>query len=460
MRPSPDGLVIRSLRSVGLTRSQLAGIAAASAVATALIIASAMGRTGAQSAVLAALQRRIVVHATRSGAVASALSAGDAGGAATDAGTSPTQNASSTPAPDSSASSAASSSSAGGTGPDSTAATGSSAPTSTGATTAPAPATPAAPTPSKTKHVFVIAVSTTDFQAAFGRDSVATYLDRTLRPLGTLLSGYHTLGDAQLPDYIAMTSGQAPNADTEHGCATYSEFAPTAKPAADGQVPGTGCVYPNTMLTIGDQVTSSALRWKAYIEDMGSAPCRHPNSNTLDPTQLAAAADQYATAHNPFVYYHSLLDLGDCMTDDVALDQLPADLKSASETPSYSFLAPGRCEDVTALTCPGGQPGGLRATDAFLAQWVPLILHSAAYRHDGALIIAFTAAGPSPAHSSPVRTGALVISRFAKAGAIIRTAYDPYSVLRSAEDLLGFTPLAHATHASSFVTSALRAAVR
>jgi len=47
-----------------------------------------------------------------------------------------------------------------------------------------------------------------------------------------------------------------------------------------------------------------------------------------------------------------------------------------------------------------------------------------------------------------------------KAGAIIRAAYSPYAVLRSVEDLLGFTPLAHAAHAASFAASVLPAAVR
>ena len=452
--------MIRSLRSVRLSRSQLAAIAVASAVATALIIASAMGRTGAESAVLAALHRRVVVHRTPVSAAPSALTAPDTAGAGSGASApSPTQDASAAPAPDASASSGASSSSPGATTSNTSAGSGG-ATNSTGTTT-PAAATPAAPKPSKAKHVFVIAVSTTDFRAAFGRGSVETYLNRTLRPLGTLLSGYHTLGEAPLPDAIAMTSGQAPNADTERGCATYSEFAGTAKPAADGQVPGAGCVYPNTMLTIGDQVTSSALRWKAYIEAMGSAPCRHPNSNAPDPSQLAAPPDQYSTPHNPFVYYHSLLDLGDCMSDDVALDQLPGDLKHAATTPSYTYIAPGLCEDAEALTCPDGQPGGLRATDAFLARWVPVILASAAYRRDGALIIAFTGSGaPSAAPRRPVQTGALVISRFATAGATSRAAYNPYSVLRSVEDLLGFTPLAHAAHAISFAASVLRAAVR
>ncbi len=449
--------MIRSLRAVRLSRSQLAAVAVSSAVATALIIASAMGRTGAESAALAALHRRAVVREipTRAPAAVSATATTGTGAPAS----TPTQNASATPASDSSATSGASSSSPVMTASDSTAGGGGTV--TPGTTTTTPPATPAAPKPSKVKHVFVITVPSTDYQATFGQASVATYLNRTLRPLGTLLSGYDTLGGTGLPDGIAMTSGQAPNADTERGCATYAEFATTAHPAADGQVPGTGCVYPNTMLTIGDQVTSSALRWKAYIEAMGSAPCRHPNSNTPDPTQLAAPADQYSTPHNPFVYYHSLLDLGDCMSNDVALDQLPADLKHAATTPSYSYLAPGLCEDVTALTCPDGRPGGLRASDTFLAQWVPLILRSAAYRRDGALIIAFTAPGaPSSAPGRPVQIGALVVSRFAKAGATSRAAYTPYSVLRSVEDLLGFTPLAHAAHAASFAASVLPAAVR
>jgi len=449
--------VIRSLRAVRLSRSQLAAIAVASAVATALIIASAMGRTGAESAVLASLHRRTVVDEIPASAPAAVTTTDTAGAGAS--APSPTQNGSATPASDASAASGASSSLSGTTASDSTAGGGGSTSTA-GTTTTPAAATPAAPKASKAKHVFVIAVPSTDYQATFGQSSVATYLNRTLRPLGTLLSGYRTLGSTGLPDAIAMTSGQAPNASTEHGCATYAEFATTAKPAADGQVPGAGCVYPNTMLTIGDQVTSSALRWKAYIEAMGSAPCRHPNSNTPDPTQLAAPVDQYSTPHNPFVYYHSLLDLGDCMSDDVALDQLPTDLKRAATTPSYSYIAPGLCVDATTLTCPDGQPGGLRAADAFLAQWVPLILQSAAYRRDGAVIIALTSPGaPSSAHSRPVQVGALVLSRFAKAGATSRAPYNPYSVLRSAEDLLGFTPLAHAAHAASFAASALRAAV-
>ena len=72
--------------------------------------------------------------------------------------------------------------------------------------------------------MFVIALTTGSYRAAFGPGSVAHYLNGTLRRRGTLLSGYRTLGDTELPDYLAMVSGQAPNADTRSDCAIYSEF--------------------------------------------------------------------------------------------------------------------------------------------------------------------------------------------------------------------------------------------
>jgi hypothetical protein len=208
---------------------------------------------------------------------------------------------------------------------------------------------------------------------------------------------------------------------------------------------------------------------------MGSSTCVHPNSNALDDTPLAGAGSQYATRHNPFIYFHSLLDLGDCSSDDVTLDRLPIDLRSVSKTPSYAFISPGACDDASVPACPAttsssspgpsttapDQPGGLVAEDAFLKLWVPKILRSPAYRRDGALMIVFTATAPAGGHAAPqhpVRTGALILSRYAKAGATLSGAYDPYSVLRTAEELFGYTLLAHARDAKSFLASALSGA--
>jgi hypothetical protein len=442
--------MIRSLQTIRLTRPQLAAVATLSAVATALIIASAMGRSSVQSAVLAALQRRVVIH--RLTAVASSRGAGSGPPSSSPVAESPAASGASSAGPSPSAPPAASPGpSVSSPGPPAVPAT------ATAPATATSTAGPKAVRKYRVKHVFIIALSTPSYQAAFGAQSVARYLTGTLEPKGTLLSGYRTLGGGGIPDYLAMVSGQPPNSDTRAGCLSYADFPAGARPAANGQLPGSGCVYPNTVLTVGDQVTAAGGPWKAYLDDMGTAACIHPNSGAADDTALPFSGAQYDTRHNPFIYFHSLLDLGDCASDAVALDQLPGDLRSESKTPSYAYIAPGLCDDASAQTCPDGAPAGLAGEDAFLKLWVPRILGSPAYRQDSALIVAFTTGAPASgaAAQGPVRTGALVISRYGAPGHTLVRAYDSYSLLRSVDDLLGFKPLVNAAKARSFVAGAL-----
>jgi hypothetical protein len=85
------------------------------------------------------------------------------------------------------------------------------------------------------------------------------------------------------------------------------------------QAIGNGCVYPSSIKTLPDQLDAAGKTWRAYMEDMGNDPnreassCGHPVLNTNDLTQAAEApsasvplGDQYASRHNPFVYFHSI----------------------------------------------------------------------------------------------------------------------------------------------------------
>jgi hypothetical protein len=224
-------------------------------------------------------------------------------------------------------------------------------------------------------------------------------------------------------------------------------------------VAGDGCVYPNSVISIGDQVDSGRLSWKAYVQDLGKLPCIHPNDGAADDVALAGAGPDYDTRHNPFIYFHSLLDLGGCSTNDLDLSRLDAALKTVGSTPNYAFVAPGVCEDTTPpVTCPTTAPTGLAAEDGFLKAVVPKILTSPAYKQDGALIITFAASGAPAALKGPIQTGALVLSRYAVAGRTLAATYDPYSVLRTVEDVFAFKPLGAAAKAKSFATSALPSA--
>ena len=129
---------------------------------------------------------------------------------------------------------------------------------------------------------------------------------------------------------------------------------------------------------------------RAYTGDMGNDPAResrtcggHPILNAVDHTQSAeapssalASGDQYAARHNPFVYFHSIIDSPRCDQNVVSLDRLSSDLQSEWTTPDFVFVTPNLCDDGHDGPCVTGQPGRLVSADAFLQKWVPQIMAS------------------------------------------------------------------------------------
>jgi hypothetical protein len=320
------------------------------------------------------------------------------------------------------------------------------------------------------RHAFVIVLENEDEASAFGPASPAPYLAHTLTAQGAFVPGYYGIGHASLDNYLAMVSGQAPTMVTQADCPLFVDVLP-GLPVADGQVLGQGCVYPSGVVTIANQLTVAGLSWKGYMEDMGDDPardggttCAHPAIGAPDRSQQASATDQYAARHNPFVYFHSLIDdPAQCPVRDVPLTGLAGDLASARTTPNLAFITPDLCHDGHDATCADGGPGGLPAADAFLREWVPRITASAAFRRDGLLIVTFDEAAsdssaccgevagpntPAPGGQSGGpgggRTGAVLLSPFIAPGTTTSQQYNHYSLLRSLEDLFGLSHLGYA----------------
>ncbi len=320
---------------------------------------------------------------------------------------------------------------------------------------------PAAPPP--IRHVFIIVLENRGFDETFGSSSLAPYLARTLTGQGQLLRQYYGIGHASLDNYLAMVSGQAPNVVTQNDCFFYVDVVPGTQTSFFGQTLGQGCVYPAPAMTVADQLAEKGATWKAYMQDMRS-PCRHPDLNSADGMVQARLGDQYATRHNPFVYFHSLLDSGDCLAHDVDLSQLQTDLGSAATTPNYAFITPNLCEDGHDAPCIDGRPGGLATADQFLQTWVPRILGSPAWGEGSLVIVVFdearsgdataccnempglNTANPGGGTVGPGggRTGAVMISQFIKPGSVNDTPYNHYALLRSIEDLFALPHLGFA----------------
>ena len=319
-------------------------------------------------------------------------------------------------------------------------------------------------------HVFIIELENKGFDKTWGTGSQATFLNGTLRPKGQLLTQYYGIGHASLDNYIAEISGQSPNPDTQADCGTFSNFASTGT-GDNGQELGRGCVYPTNVRTISDQLTDPTIAktWRTYQEDIGNSTtgepktCRHPAIGATDTTEGARNGDQYATKHNPFMYFHTIIDnQPSCDAHVVGLDALSGDLGSEATTSNYTFITPNLCHDGHDSPCVDGQPGGLVSADQFLQTVVPGILASPAYADDGLLIITFDEADggdasgccntpPSPNTSNPGgsgpgggRIGALLISPQIAAGTQNGTPYNHYALLCSIENLFGLTHLGFA----------------
>jgi phosphatidylinositol-3-phosphatase len=376
----------------------------------------------------------------------------------------------------------------------------------------------------KIGHVFVIVLENEGFDVTFGPNSLAPFLSKTLPSQGVMLNQYYGTGHVSLDNYIAMVSGQSSTVQTRVDCTIYQDFSLTSI-TPDGQAAGTGCVYPAQIKTVADQLKAAGRTWRGYMEDMGKNPSREQATcgqplitingatqvalNKVDNTQAAEGfpgGDQYAARHNPFVYFHSLIDGGECAKHVVNFDHLAQDLLHESTTANFSFITPNLCHDGhdgngTTSKCKNTvEPGGLVSADAFLKSVVPMIMNSPAYKEDGLIIITFDEGslafdgansqitsdgvaccgqqpgpnlGPLVAGGTPLHTGfenvdpttgallppnfflttksfggdrigGVLLSPFLKPGTVSNVPFNHYSMLKTIEDIFGLRHLGYA----------------
>lgn len=374
--------------------------------------------------------------------------------------------------------------------------------------------------PPKIGHVWTIILENKSYEATFTGLNQNDYLWKTLPSYGELLRQYYGTGHYSLDNYISAVSGQAPAPDNQDDCKVFKDVTPGLTVADDQVLASSGCVYPKSTNTLFNQLDAKGVSWKTYAQDMGNDPSREdayrcgipgdPSGYGVTDVAKATPADQYVPKHNPAPWFRSLIDNPADCARVVALDSRPAkdghpattgledDLKSEATTPQYSWITPNNCSDAHDATCVGdnlsGDPndhqGGLYAADLFLKKYIPKIMASAAFQHDGMIQIIFDEAFPpykmyqnsiadftgnkdatlnaetdtaqsivaccnelpGPNTSQPGFqafgqdttpgggiTGAVLISRFIRPGSISDQPYNHYSWLRSMEDLFGVT---------------------
>ena len=275
------------------------------------------------------------------------------------------------------------------------------------------------------KHVVIVVLENSSFDQVAGGGFAARmpYL-ASLAARGVTLDRMYAIGHASLGNYLAMTSGNAPNAKTSADCLQYD------------------CVYPRGRdADVVDQLEHRGLTWKGYMDGM-TAPCRHPaRSGGADTLRFG-----YATRHDPFVYYGGIVDdPARCAAHVVPFTQLATHL-AAGQLPSYSFISPSTCHDAH----DGGSKCGLTQADAWLQANIQPVLDSPSF-HDGGVLIVTTDESDSGdtagccGNASGGHIASFVVSPLvARPGSRTSKRYTHYSTLRWVEQSFGLACLRHA----------------
>jgi len=227
--------------------------------------------------------------------------------------------------------------------------------------------------------------------------SAAPYENALARGCG-LATNYHGVGHPSLPNYLGATGGSTfgVNADVD--------------PASQ----------PITGTSLFAQVSAAHLSWRSEDESM-PANCTRQSSGL------------YAVKHNPAVYYSSLR--AQCHADDVPYTGFGPTL------PSFTFVAPNLCNDTH--DCP------VSTGDTWLARNLGALLASRAYTAGQTVIFITWDEGENSANHIPT----IVVSPSTPRGVSVSTRFDHYSLLATAEQLLGLPRLGAAASAPSMVAS-------
>ena len=248
----------------------------------------------------------------------------------------------------------------------------------------PSPSSDPSPITASQSHVFVIVME----NHSYGRALSGSYTSALAKKY-SVATDYHSVSSPSLPNYLALTSGS------------------TWGITDDGyhRLPAGG---------LGVELTSAGILWRAYMEGMTNG-CL---SNTYP----------YALKHNPFAYYG-----GSCPSQVVNFSHFAADMQTL--VPNFVWITPGLCHD--------GHDCSTAAADQWLAQTVPEILATDAWKNNGLLLITWDEGDGSSNH---VLALAIQPNPLEQASA---HPYNHYSLLATVEDRLGLARLGRAADATA-----------
>jgi phospholipase C len=261
----------------------------------------------------------------------------------------------------------------------------------------------AAPPPGWGGTVFTIVMENKSHDDIFNKRA-APYINQLVKHNAVALGYHDAFVHPSEPNYIWMVAGQ--------NFGVLDDRDPSAH-------------HLDSTSHLADQIEAAGLTWKSYQEGMGE-PCG------------LVSHGRYAAKHDPFVYFNDVNGWDGnefapskrCTEHVVDYSQLDADL-AAGKLPNYVFITPNLDHDM--------HDGSIEQGDAWLANEVPKILASAAFRNGGILFLLWDeGSGTIIAHDDPPF---IAISPNAKPGFASKVDYSTTSYVLTVQKILGVSPL-------------------
>ncbi len=258
----------------------------------------------------------------------------------------------------------------------------------------------------KIKTVFLIVMENHNWSDILNNPS-APYINKTLLPEASYTSQYFnpTGIHPSEPNYLWLEAGTSFGINNDN------------PPSSNHQ---------NTTDHLVALLDKAGISWKAYLEGISGNNC---------PTTTSGL---YSPRHNPMVFFNDVTNnpsnITYCMNHERPLPQLKTDLQN-NNVASYNYIAANLCNDMHNSTgC--ATSDSIKNGDNWLAQEIPMIMASKAYKQGGVIFITWDEGtnGDGP-------IGMLVLSPDAKGDGYSNTIhYTHSSTLRTIEEIFNVQP--------------------
>ena len=257
------------------------------------------------------------------------------------------------------------------------------------------------------KTVFLILMENHNWSDIKNNPS-APYINNTLLPMASYAEQYFNPpgNHPSEPNYLWLEAG------TNFGI--YNDANPDAN-------------HQGTTLHLVTLLNNAHISWKSYQESISGTICPLTGNGL------------YATKHNPMVFFNDVTNTNDpnssyCIAHVRPYSELVTDLQHNTQA-HYNFITPNLCDDMHDTCAPLND--SVKQGDSWLAQNLPFILNSQAYKSGGIVFITWD---EGEGGDGPI--GMVALSPDAKGGGYSNTIrYTHSSTLRTLEEIFGLTPL-------------------